>query len=206
MLTLKDRSKLIYKEEDKENHVYTDVFWVRSMDEIWHMTSLSTDPVHPKALFVDKLIRNTEGNFEKAESLDQYTFTKLQLEVDPTGKGFIPLENRKVSELFRLCLKKERLTSYEYPQALTYLLFKLSIPFLSILVIAAAAPSCLKHHRNLPILFTYTIFLFGFIAFFALMDAAVILGENLTISPYLAILLPLALLSIITSIYYRKSL
>jgi lipopolysaccharide export system permease protein len=205
MLTLKDRSKLIYKDEDRLNSVYNDVFWVRSTDEIWHMRTLSTDPSTPDADFVDRLIRNASGNFEKAESYEHYQFPKFRLEVDPTGKGFIPLENRKISELFQLCVKKDKLSAYEYPQALTYLLFKLVIPFLSILVIAAGAPYCLKHHRGLPIFFTYTLALFGFIALFALMDAAVILGENLTFSPYLVILLPITLISLTIGIHYRKS-
>lgn len=206
MLTLKDRSKLIYKEVDTANSVYNDVFWVRSIDEIWHMKTLSTDPTTPHADFVDHLERNKTGNFEKVESFDHYQFPKFRLEVDPTGKGFIPSENRKISDLAQLCFKREKLTAYEYPQALTHLLFKLVTPFLSLLVIAAGAPYCLRHHRNLPIFFTYAVALFGFIAFFALMDAAVILGENLTFSPYLAILLPFTLISLTIGIHYRKSI
>jgi lipopolysaccharide export system permease protein len=204
ILTLKDRSKLIFQEEDVAAHVYKDVFWIRSIDEIWHMNTLSTDPATPKASFVDHFARNAQGQLEKVESWEQTLFPKFRLEVDSTGRGTIPIENRKISELVRLLLHKETLSAYEYPLALTHLLFKLTIPFLSFLVVIAAAPSCLKHNRNLPLFATYTAALFGFIAFFALMDAACILGENLTLSPYMALLIPLALLSLALGIRYYK--
>ena len=193
LLPLKDHSKIVYQTEDEEKKLYLDVFWIRSTDEIWRMHSLSSDPDNPVGRFVDHLKRGKAGNFEKIESFETYRFDKFRWQADPTGKGSIPLENRKLSELLRLSIQKNKVTSYEYPQALTYLLFKLTIPFLSLLVIAAGAPFCLRHSRNLPLFFTYALALFGFIAFFALMDAAVILGENLILSPYVAILLPLSL-------------
>lgn len=204
-LALKDQSKLIYKEEDPQAQIYKDVFWVRSANDIWHMSTLSTNPDAPQASYVDHLERSKEGLLEKKESFDSLLFPKFRLEADPTGRGSIPLENRKISELIQLCYKKEVLTRYEHPQALTHLLFKLIIPLLSPLVIAAVAPFCLKHRRHLPLLLTYTCALFAFITFFVLMDGAVILGENLTLSPYLALLTPMGLLSLAVGIYYYKS-
>jgi lipopolysaccharide export system permease protein len=193
VLHLKDRSKIVYQTEDKEKKLYLDAFWICNVDEIWRMNSLSSDPDSPIGYFVDHLKRDTEGNFEKIESFDQYCFDKFRWQADPSGKGYTPIENRKWSALFRMLLKKTTTTAYEYPQVLTHFLFKTAMPFLSLLVIAAGAPFCLHHSRNLPIFFIYAIALFGFVAFFALMDATVILGENLVVSPYLAILLPFAL-------------
>ncbi len=193
VILLKDRSKIVYQSEDKGKKLYHDVFWIRSVDEIWRMGSLSTDPENPIGTFVDHLKRNSEGNFEKTESFDQYRFEKVRPQANPNRKGGITLENRKLSELFRMIIKKNKTTAYEYPQVLTHFLFKIAMPFLSLIVIAAGAPFCLRHSRNLPIFFTYAIALFGFVAFFAMMDAAVILGENLVFSPLMAILLPFAL-------------
>lgn len=206
ILPLKDRSKIIYQTEDKEKKLYLDVFWVRSMDDIWRMSALSTDSEYPIGSFVDHLQRNPSGNMEKVESFDQYRFSKFRLEPDPTGKGYTPLENRKLSGLLRMLFQKNTTTAYEYPQVLTHFLFKITMPFLSLLVIAAGAPFCLKHSRNLPIFFTYAIALFSFVGFFTLMDAAMILGENHIISPYAAILLPFCLLCAIFSIHYHKTL
>jgi len=204
VLPLKDKSKIIYQTEDKEKQLYFDVFWVRSTDELWRMQTLSADKENPVGDYVDHLIRNKEGNFEKVESFEHYRFGKFKWQPDPTGKGFIPLENRKLSELFRLLVQKDKTTAYEYPQALTYFLFKLAIPFLSLIVVAAAAPFCVRHGRHLPLFFTYAIALFAFIGFFALMDGAVILGENQILSPYLVVLLPFLLSGSLFTFHYRQ--
>ncbi len=193
VLPLKDRSKIIYQTEDKEKKRYIDVFWIRSNDEIWRMNSLSSDPQSPVGYFVDHLERNRDGNFEKIESFDHYPFTQFRWQEDPKGNGHIPLENKNLQQLLQMLSQKDQTTAYESPQVLTHLLFKMTMPLLSLLVVVASCPFCLRYSRNLPIFFTYTIALFGFIAFFALMDAAVIVGENHVVSPYLAILLPLGL-------------
>jgi lipopolysaccharide export system permease protein len=192
-IRMKDRSKIIYQTIDAEKKLFQDVFWVQSSGEIWRMQSLSTDPENPIGFYVDHLKRNAQGHFEKVESFDHYRFAKFRWQPDPTGKGYTPLENRRLSELFHMLVQKTKTTAYEYPQVLTHFLFKTTIPFLSLLVVAAGAPFCLWHSRNLPIFLTYAIALFCFIAFFALMDAAVIMGENLVASPYLAVLAPMLL-------------
>lgn len=206
VLPLKDRSKIIYQTEDKDKKVYRDVFWVRSVDEIWRMNSLSTDTESPTGFFVDRLKRNQEGNFEKTESFEKYRFDKFRWEADPTGKGFIPLENRRITELLHLLVHKAKTTAYEYPQVLTHLLFKIAIPLLSLLVVMAGAPSCLRHSRNLPVFATYAIALFGFIAFFLMMDAAIIMGANQVVSPFIAILGPLITCAAFFGFNYRKSI
>jgi lipopolysaccharide export system permease protein len=193
VLRLKDRSKIIYQTADADKKTFHDVFWVRSADEIWRIKSLSIDPENPVGFYVDHLQRNKEGNFEKAESFEQYRFAKFRWQPDPTGKGYTPLENRRLSELIGMLIQKTKTTAYEYPQVLTHVLFKLAMPFLALFVVVAGAPFCFRYSRNLPIFITYAIALFGFVAFFTLMDAAVILGENLVVSPYLVILSPILL-------------
>ena len=153
------------------------------------MNSLSSDPQNPVGYFVDHLERNRDGNFEKTHSYDQYQFTKFRWQEDPKGNGHIL--KTKICNNFYGCCHRTKTTAYEYPQVLTHFLFKITMPLLSLLVVIASSPFCLRYSRNLPTFFTYTIALFGFIAFFALMDAAVIVGENHVVSPYVAILLPL---------------
>lgn len=207
VLPLKDRSKIVYQTEDKEGKLYRDVFWIQSVDDIWRMSALSSDPQNPVGYFVDHMKRNAHGNFEKTESFDQYRFDKFRWQADPTGKGYTPIENRRLSELRRMLMQKTKTTAYEYPQILTHFLFKITMPFLALLVIAAGTPFCLRHSRNLPVFFIYAFALFGFIAFFALMDATVILGENLVVSPYAAVLLPFSLCCVLFGFnYYRACL
>jgi hypothetical protein len=67
------------------------------------------------------------------------------------------------------------------------------MPFLSFIVVIAAAPVCFRHSRSLPVFFTYTIALFLFIAFAAFINSTLILGETQVISAFNAILLPFSL-------------
>lgn len=205
VLPLKDKSKVVYQAEDKENNLFVDVFWIRSVDEIWRMHSLSTDPKNPVGYFVDRLQRNREGIFEKTESFDHYRFSSFTWQPDPIGRGSIPVENRRLSELLRLLIQKDKITPYEYSQTLTHFLFKICIPFLPLLVILASAPFCLKVSRNLPIFFTYAIALFSLIAFFAFVDAAIILGENRILSPYMAIVTPFCFCLFLFGLNYYRS-
>ena len=108
----------------------------------------------------------------------------------PIGKGELPLENRKITDLFRQLLIKKRTSAYEYPQVLTQLLFKCTIPLLPLLVVMGSAPYCIRHSRRPPIFQTYAIALFGVVALFALMDACVILGENNAASPIFIPIIP----------------
>ena len=105
-----------------------------------------------------------------------------------------------------MLVQKNKTTAYEYPQVLTQLLFKVAIPLLSLLVVAAGAPFCLRHSRNLPVFVTYAIALFGFIAFFLMMDAAIIMGANQVVSPFIAILGPIAICWVSFGFNYRKSM
>lgn len=131
VLPLKDHSKIVYQKQDKEKNALIDVFWIQSVDEIWRMQSLSFDSQErPTGHFVDHLKRNTGGEFEKVESFDTYPFAHFKWEKDPTGKGGTPLENRKMTELFKL-VKSPNTSVYERAQALSQLLFKCTLPLLS---------------------------------------------------------------------------
>ncbi len=204
-LYLKDHSKIIYQAHDKEKGGYFDVFWVRSTDDIWRIKTLSTDLDNPVGTSVDHLQRNLLGNLEKTDSFDTYQFAPFRVLPDLAGKGFVPFENRKMSELVKMLGEKRKTTSLERPQALTHLLFKCVMPWLCILSVIAAVPFCVRHSRMTPSFFIYSIALFGFISFYALMDAAVIMGENNVLTPTLAILAPIALVTILFGWKYTKT-
>jgi lipopolysaccharide export system permease protein len=202
-LYLSDQSKLIYQVKDPQKQLLNDVFWVRSADEIWRMKSLCYDLKQPVSFFADQLKRNSKGHFEKVASFEEYPFTlfsKRQLENHKTP---LSLENQKMSTLFK-DLAQKRLSPYEYPIALSYFLWKLIMPLLSLLVVLAIAPFCISHGRYFPIFLTYALALFGFIAFFTLLDAAVILSENETISAFYAILTPFCICFSLFSYRYFK--
>lgn len=193
VIYLKDRSKIVYQKEDTEKQMLFDVFWIRSAKDIWRMKHLAMRSEQPIGYFVDHIVCSAGGVFEKVGSYESYTFPSFQVQPDLTGKGYVPIENRKPSELLELLLHKKATTAFERPQILTHLLHKCAMPFLSFLVVIASAPFCFRYSRSLPVFFTYAIALFAFVAFSALLNSALILGETQVLSGYAAILIPFSL-------------
>lgn len=192
VLHLKDNSKLIYQTTTPSKEYFFDLLWVRSFDDIMRIKYLKTDPKNPQAFFIDHIKRNASGQLEKVDSCDHKLLTELKWDSKMTLVGKTPVENRKISELFFFFIHKTQTNSYQLPEITTHFLFKLLMPLLSLLVIMAVAPSCLSYSRNTPTFVIYCIALFGFITFFTLIDACLILGENRVLSPYLVIITPFA--------------
>lgn len=145
--------------------------------------------------YVDHLVRTPQGFFEKKESFETHAFPEIVREDSYGRRGHIPLENRSLTELFRMGFR-EKCASYMKMELLTQFYYKCTMPFLSLLAVIAAAPFCIRNTRGSSLFFLYAVALFGYIALFTLMDAAMILGENRLAYPAVAILLPFALSSL----------
>ena len=193
-ITLLDNSKLIYQTRDPKTGIFFDVIWLRSIDEIWKMRSLEVGSSGATGRYIDKIVRTKPGVFEKRESFLEKTFPEIAWEKSYVRKGYVPYENRSLSTLFRMSFA-EKATSYAKMELLSQFYYKCAMPALSILVVLAIAPFCIRHARGAPVFFLYASGLFAFIGFFTLMDAALILGENRIAHPAVAILLPLTLCS-----------
>jgi lipopolysaccharide export system permease protein len=191
-MTLKDGSKLIYQKLEKEKGAFFDVIWIRTSSEIWKMKYLSANHEFPVGEKIDRLTRDGSGYFEKKESFEKRAMKEISWEKDLPRKGFVPLENRSLSDLYQIGFQK-KCNSYTRMELLTQFYYKCTIPFLSFVVVMAASPFCVRYSRKAPVFLLYSVALFGFISFFALMDAAVILGENRVASPAIAILTPFLL-------------
>lgn len=190
VLHLNDSSKLVYQFYDSSKESFFDVVWIKNSGDIWRMKYLKADPQNPLAQYVDHLQRNKDGFFEKKESAKELLLTDLKWQKDLPRKGFVPYENRSISELAKILLGKSPLSHYAVSEIQTQLFVKIAMPFLCLLVVIAAAPSCIKYSRSSSPFFLYAIALFSFISFFTFMDAAVILGENHTFSPFWTIFTP----------------
>lgn len=205
VLHLKDNSKLIYQKHDKAQDLLFDVYWIRSFDDIWRIRTLKANPKDPIADFADHLVRNSDGTLTKVESYERCRLNQLKWQTNLTRKGMIPIENRKVSQLFKLYAHKNELTKAQASEVLTQLCYKLIMPLLSLLVLVAIAPYCIRYTRSVPIFYIYTAGLFGFIAFFTLMDSSTILGSHRTLPPMVALLLPFGLCSAFFSWKFAKT-
>ena len=190
VLQLEDETKLVFQYYDEDKEAFFDVIWIKSPDELWRMKYLKADPLNPQGEYVDQLIRNQAGIVEKESSYLTYLFPDITWREDLPLNGAIPFENRSLSQLLHLLWGPAHLTSYQSQSALTQLLYKLAMPFLCLLSLIAPIPYCVRTSRHISLFLLYGLSIFGFVAFVAFMDAAVIIGENGTLSPLIAILTP----------------
>ncbi|NGX45048.1 MAG: hypothetical protein K940chlam2_00188 [Chlamydiae bacterium] len=205
VIHLEDHSKLVYQYYDSARQAFFDVVWMRSPDELWRIKYLQADPNNPIGEYVDHLVRTDEGHFEKRSSFDTLLFRDLKWRSDLPRKGFIPFENRSITSLYHMLKEDQQLSAYQSNELLTQILYKSVMPLLAPLVLICCAPFCIRYGRQLPQLLIYALSIFGFVGFIALMDAAVILGENATISPYLAIFFPFSLITLFFGWNYATS-
>ncbi len=187
---LPDQSKLIYQSYNSAKEAYFDVMWMRSASDIWRMKYLNADPKRAIGHFVDHLEQNQQGFLEKTASFDAYLFTDLKWDKDLPRKGFIPYENYSMSALVKMLTSDSLASKSASDEIQTQLFFKATMPLLAPLCLIAVAPFCITYRRQMHAFLIFACALFSFVAFIALMDAAVILGETHTLSPKLAILVP----------------
>jgi lipopolysaccharide export system permease protein len=196
-LPLEDGSRLIYQNYDEEAKEFFDVFWILSPDEIYHMKTLLLNEGSPQGAFVDLIKRNEKGALEKKESYDHYFFKNLTLNFNLKNHFGKLMENRSISELLQMTLKKTPLFYDNRSSAYTHLYFKIVMPCLPVLVLIGVIPFCVRSMRNLPTFLIFSFTIFGYITFFTVMDACVILGETQVVNPFWAIFsLPIAFFTI----------
>ena len=193
ILYLKDNSKLIYQKYLPETHQYYDVIWIRSFNDIWKIKILNGDPKHPLAEYADHLVRDSSGLLKKAESFDRCVLKNLTWQAKLSKNGYVPMENRKISELFRVLFHFHEISKAQYAEVFSYFLYKISIPMISVLIIMGITPYCIRYSRELPQFIIFSLSLFIFFSFFTISQSMIIIGENRILHPALAILTPYVL-------------
>lgn len=201
ILYLKDSSRLVYQNFDREKRAFFDVYWIRSFNDIWRIKYLSADPHKPVGKFVDHILRNENGFLEKKESYEQCVLPSLKWKTsEPYKKQYSP-KHQKLSQLAKSFIRHERDSFYSSGEVATYLFYKIIMPLMPFAILLGIAPYCVNYSRNPPIFLLYGISIFCFVVFFTLMDSLLIIGKNQTLPPYIAMGLPFLLL---LGVCYKK--
>ena len=116
---------------------------------------------------------------------------------------FEPLENRSITNLFKQNSSKN-ICQKEKNEILSYLNYKLAMPFVSLIIVLGIFPPLITFSKNISIFFISTFALFGFIIFHTLMDSALILAENAAKAPYIILWLPIIIISFIFGRRFQK--
>lgn len=205
ILPASNHSKIIYQKKLPEENILFDVFWIISKKEIWHIKKLSLEQPFPIGFYVDKLLYDSNGRFIKEASYNQWTFSGMNI-FSEKAQNTIPYEHYSISSLTRTLYKKESSSKIEKAHLLTQLHYKLSMPLFSFLISLGLIPYILIFSRNFRFLILTLCALFGYVVFFTMMDATVILGENNVFSPVYCLWSPI-LLSLLFALrnFHKKS-
>lgn len=206
LLHLADSSQLIYQRFDVEKNAFFDVFWIRSFNDIWHMKYLQVNPKAPIGEYVDHIVRNKEGFLEKTQSYEKCLLPSLKWETSQLSQKQSSIKHQKVSQLAYLLWKGDKNSFHLQGELKTHFFHKLFMPLLSLLALLAIAPLCVGYQRNIPVFMIYAISIFGFVVFFTLTNALVILGENQVLPPFAIMLTPFLIsFSLALRKFYRLS-
>lgn len=204
-LTLEDHSLLVYHIYDPIHHCLYDLFWQKNKNELYKMDSLQLSHQPPQGYHVD--------HFVYPENSSALVLTKHYPILDfPTiafpehfSVLFRPHKWQPLSQLAH-ALPIHNLNKMNDKQAsiTTHFLYKLLMPLVTLLVICAPLCLCTRFHRKLSFVLIYALFLFGYITFFTLLNASVILGTNQILHPIVAICVPMGSLLLLFGYKYAK--
>ncbi len=206
LLFLKDGSKLFYQSFDEPSKTYFDVIWLRSLNEIWRIKKMSAKAENSfQGKFVDIIRRNELENLEKQESHTFLNLKELSLQEASFHKVQTPVDSLPLTKLFQELFASSSKRSYTSSELWTEILSKGFSSATAFLVLMAAVPISIAYRRHLPIFLIYSISLFSFFAFIALIDALKILSTNQIISPFITMGLSYGIVLLVFGNRYRKT-
>lgn len=196
LVPLEDGSKLYYQRFFPNEMALFDVFWIQNPDEMWRIKSLKLSTIGPEGFCVDHLKRNAENQMELVNSYEYIHLKQMRVDTLASRPLFVPFRARSITGLIDLVGSATPFYAQKQSAIISQLLYKLCMPLGCILVVWGVFPPCARYSRQLKPTLIYSLGLFGFIAGYAVIGAALILGDTNTISPYLALLIPMGMTAI----------
>jgi lipopolysaccharide export system permease protein len=192
-LALEDHSLLIFQTYDAAQAAFLDAYWLKSQDEIYRLSLLYPEEKIARALGVDLLKRNAQGEVQKVSSYKELLLPEMRFDLTSMSFGTKSPKLHTPLELFAYLNWKQLFygmgkMSDRDAEMISALFYKIVISISCFLVILAIAPFCLRFKRGLSLFAIYATALCGILTFFTLLHSSVILGESQVIPPFFAIL------------------
>lgn len=189
-IALKDGSTLLFKRCDSAREQLADVYWIRSLEEIYHMKTISYQSKLPVGSFVDRFRRTPQGELVRVESSKQQTFLNLRLTKSRISEIITPPEEQAISKLWKKLPKEKHVYNDTEAQVLASLYNKLALPWACLLAVIGPIPFCLNFTRKLPVFLIYAASIFGLVAFVILLHSSHILAKRQVLDPFLVTWIP----------------
>lgn len=203
-LILNDNSLLLYQNFDVQKQYFYDAFWVKSINDIYRIKYLYPNETPPRAIEIEHLTRNynnqlTISEFKDSQEMNEMIFNKKRL-LETT----LLLEEFKLSQLWKNI--SWNLSNFfpnwepimgsmseKQTKLLTLFYIKIAMPWLCFIAIILPIPFCLKFSRNFQVFIIYSIFTFGLVAFYLIIESLEIMSKRQVIHPSWIIFFPAGL-------------
>lgn len=203
-LTLEDESMVIFQNYDPSKELFFDAYWIRSPNDIYRIKYLLPHNSIPTGQYVEHLQRDQSGNFLIQEFHSEKQFPDMHFNKELLIETVIPPDELSLSELSKKTSAKKAISSEKESRILSIYYYKLAMPWLCLFAVIGPAPYCVRFTRNLPVFFIYAGSIFGLVAFYLIMDSALILGERQVLAPFWAIWIPFTLFFSIFGLRFLK--
>lgn len=186
-LILEDGSTLLFQNYDSTSKHFFDAYWIPSVDSIYRIKFLFPYADQPLGQFVDHLKRSKSGELKLEDSYTEKAFPEIQFNKQTLFETITSPDEQSYSELWAKTPSMIDPQSEKQSQLVSTYFYKLAMPWLAFLAVIGPMPYCVRFTRNLPLFYIYAWSIFGLVAFYIIMDAALVLGERQALSPILAI-------------------
>ncbi len=186
-IELKDKSLIIFEAQNlKDNKIYN-AFWIHSVDKIFYIKKLTINKQGSIGCFIDLIERKKDNRLEKTASFEKILIKDLNTKSISCLNDNSVFANLPIYQLLRKYREIDYFPINQRYAIKAHLYYKIVVPWLSIIVLLSVIPSCILSRRIIRNSLIFALAIFGYIVLFSLINSMLILSENQTISPALAI-------------------
>lgn len=192
-LALKDKTSIIFQNYDSLEKKLIDVYWIRSINDVYRIKYLYPYNEIPTGHLVDHLQRAPGGELTIIATFDVKKFPEMQFHKRDLFQGMISPEDESLTDLWKKIPLRNAIMSEKESEIIAVFYHKMIMPWLCLLAVIGPAPFCMRHSRNIPLFFIYALSIFCLVAFYLILDSTLVLGKRQIAEPWLAVLVPFIL-------------
>ncbi len=203
---LKDSSRMFYSNYNPKTAVFSDVFWVVSVDELYHMQTLSSAESPPFGYNVDHIARTSSGKMVKQNSYQKHPMTTMCFDEDSLKQSIQLPRDQSITTLVSQMLLYGKSSADRAVDIRSFLIYKLTLPFLCLLAALAPVSYCLSFRRGIPHFMIYLLSLASLFFFFLILQVAFVLAKSHVVSPIVSLGIPWLVASLFVGQNYMRVL
>jgi len=203
-IMLKDGSKLVFSEYNREKNQFSDLFWILSSNKLYYIKRLDLSHPIPVGYFVEYIARSPNGMLEKIASYESFEFKKLAFDPTLLKEALLPPSASPLSKLVKQFSLYFNSSSTKSAEIKANLFHKGFFPLLCLLAAIAPAPFCFSCRRSIPILLIYLLALAALFLLNLILHTAFVMAKFQALSAYTAILIPWLCITTFMVKNYRK--